>query len=164
MFTPKFQTLLKKESFHPNKVVCLGSQMILIVDFLQDILVPHTWYGADVDAFEKKKKKFGLDSCFLKIIGSDLSLIEICSKIDQFLSGVFFAIENDCLNQNLEKIKINTEDEQFRELNINGILVEIRAFDTSFFEVYTTNKTLIKKISKKFNSSYHTKVSLRKSF
>jgi hypothetical protein len=151
MFKPKFQILLKKENFYPDEVVCLGSQLITIVDFIKIIQIPHIWYSADVDAFGKLPSELGIDSFFMRKIGDDSSLIQICSEINQFLSGVFFAIDAKYANQKIDFVEVGTEDEKFRPMDIDGVLIEIRAFDTSFFELYSDNEIIIKKIAEKFN-------------
>ena len=158
MFKPKFQILLKKEHFRPDEVICLGSQLTKIIEALKVTLVPHTWYVADVDAYGKTVKKYNIASNFLKKIGTDVSLIKICSEIDQFLSGVFLAIKDEFSSRDLDKIEISTEDEQAREINIKGVLLEIRAFDTSFFEICSDDELLIKNLSDKFNAHYKSMV------
>ena len=157
MFKPNFKLILDKDFFCPDKVVCLGSQMISIINFLKHILEPHTWYGADIDAFGKGVKKFTLDPKYIKKIGTDASLIKICSEIDQFLSGLFFAIQNKYSVQKSIALNISTEDEPFRPLNIEGILIEIRTFDTSYFEFFSEDEIIIKKLSNKFKSEYSLK-------
>lgn len=90
MFKPKFELILKADNFSPDTTVCLGSQMVLIVKLLKDHLPMHIWYGADVDAFTNVLNEYNLNSRILKKIGTDQSFIDLCIRIDQFLSGVFF--------------------------------------------------------------------------
>ena len=54
-------------------------------------------------------------------------------------------------SQSFQDVELETEDEPFRPINANGILIEIRAFDTTYFEIYSDNKELIIKISKIYN-------------
>lgn len=147
MFQPKFQILIQKENFNDN-FICLGSQLITIINFLKDVLLPHIWYAADIDVLGETLIDY---SFFLKKIGDDSILIDICAKIDQFLSGIFVAIDNRILNPNIEQIEVGTEDKRFRSLPLDGVLIEIRAFDTSFFEIYTEDEGIIKKLANKFN-------------
>jgi hypothetical protein len=51
---------------------------------------------------------------------------------------------------------IHTEDEQFRPLNLEGVLLEIRAFDTSFFEIYSEDGNLIQALATRFNKKHST--------
>lgn len=151
MFRPKFQLMLSKENFYPSTMVCLGSQMISIINFLETKLPPHTWYSADIDANGQGAKKYNLHSEVIKKIGTDSSLIKICAEIDQFLSGIFFAIENGQQYKSID-IEVDTEDEPFRRLNIDGVLLEIRAFDTSYFDFFSEHEKIIKELSEKFKS------------
>lgn len=48
----------------------------------------------------------------------------------------------------MDRVELETEDEQFRSLELEGILIEIRAFDASYFELYSEDLELIKELSK----------------
>jgi len=148
MFEPTFLIRLDKKAFSHNQVVCLGSQLKSIVKNLSELIEPHVWFGADVDAISPMPKKLGVDSFQLGKIGDSHSLINLCENIDQFLSGVFIAVKEKNQNFKCSELRIGTEDEQFRPLNLDGILIEIRAFDTSYFEVYSDNSVLMEKLSK----------------
>jgi len=139
MYKPKFLITLKANDFYPNNFVCLGSQLITIVRYLQPLLAPHIWLAADIDTF------------LLKKIGDDEAMIKMCAEVDQFLSGDFCAIETQYADQNLQGLEIETEDEQYRPIDINGVLIEIRAVDTSYFEVYSEDRDLMRELAKKFN-------------
>lgn len=155
MFKPKFNLLLETECFYPDQVVCLGSQMVSIIRFLETSLTPHTWYGADVQAVGKPFENTDLSGYQIKKIGTDSNFIHYCSGIVQFVWGTFLCIDNDFADQNIQNVELGTEDEQFRTINCDGVLLEIRTFDTSFFEVYSENDVIIKKLSDKFkNPSY----------
>lgn len=151
MFQPKFKILLKKENFYPAEVICLGSQLITIIQSLKKILSQHIWYAANVDAFSEVPINLNLNSFFLEKIGDDYSFIQICQKIDQFLWGVFLAIDINYSNPNINDIEVSTEDEEFRSIELGGVLIEIRAFDTSFFELYTEDERIINQLAKIFD-------------
>ncbi len=154
MFEPGFRLILDKDAFGQDKVVCLGSQMIEIINLLKGVLEPHVWYAADIDAFGKGMSDHNLSFQGIKKIGTDDSLVSICTEIDQFLSGIFIAIREKSCSQSFIEENISTEDEPFRLLKIDGVLLEIRAFDTSFFEIFSENESLIKELSVKFNEAY----------
>ena len=151
MFNPKYLVYLDKRVFFSDQVVCLGSQLKSVVNNLNDLIEPHIWFCADIDAFSPVTKKLEINSFYLKKIGDDVSLISLCENIDQFLSGVFIAIKKRTQNINCFDLCIGTEDEQFRSLDLGGVLIEIRTFDTSYFEIYSENKDLMKKLSKKYD-------------
>lgn len=152
MFEPKYLIRLDKEAFSYDQVVCLGSQLKSIIKNLCELIEPHVWFGADVDAISPMPKKLGVDSFQLRKIGDSHSLINLCENIDQFLSGVFIAVKEKNQNCKCSELCVETEDEQFRSLNLDGILIEIRAFDTSYFELYSDNPILMNKLSKLYKT------------
>ena len=153
MFAPKYLIRLDKNVFFSDQVVCLGYQLKSIIESLGKLLEPHVWFCADVDAISPIPKKLSIDSFQLKKIGNNSYLIELCENIDQFLSGVFIAVKESNQNIKLMDLCIGTEDDQFRFLDLNGVLIEIRAFDTSYFELYSEDAGLMRKLSKMYNVS-----------
>jgi hypothetical protein len=151
MFNPKFRVTVTSDSFPQDEVICLGTQLISIIISIKNVLPEHIWYGADVDAFGKSRIKYNLNDTQLNIIGTDLQFIEYCYEIDQFIWGVFLCINKNFLPQNIQGVELSTEDESFRPIACDGVLIEIRAFDTTFFEIYSEDKNLISKISKIYN-------------
>lgn len=149
MFEPKYLIRLDNKAFLPEQVVCLGSQLKSVIKNLSELIEAHVWFCADVDAISPIPKKLEINSGQLKKLGHNSSLINLCENIDQFLSGVFIAIIEKNENLKIPNLHIGTEDEQFRPLeDLDGVLVEIRAFDTSYFELYSEDAILMKKLSK----------------
>jgi hypothetical protein len=151
MFKPKYKILITSKCFPQDKVIGLGTQLISIVTSIKNYLLPHIWSGADVDAVGKGAKKYNLNNIQLSLIGSDLQFINYCSEIEQFIWGDFLCIDSNFTSQSFQDIELETEDDPFRPINANGILIEIRAFDTTYFEIYSDNKKLITRISKIYN-------------
>jgi hypothetical protein len=148
MFNPKYRALLTSKCFPRDNAVCLGSQLISIVNVIKNFLPRHIWYGADVDAVGKGATKHKVNNIQLNLIGTDLQFVEYCSEIKQFIWGVFLCIDSNFSSQNIQGVELETEDESFRSINCDGILIEIRAFDTSYFGIYSEDITLIKKYQK----------------
>ncbi|NGX36928.1 MAG: hypothetical protein K1000chlam2_00074 [Chlamydiae bacterium] len=148
MFEPKYLIRLDKRAFPTEQVVCLGSQLISIIKNLSELIESHIWFCADIDAISPIPQKLGVDSFQLTKIGDDPSLVNLCENIDQFLSGVFIAIREKDQNLKYSDLCVGTEDDQFRSLDLDGVLIEIRAFDTSYFEIYSENQELINKLAK----------------
>ncbi|MCH9609381.1 MAG: hypothetical protein S4CHLAM45_05220 [Chlamydiales bacterium] len=148
MFGPKYLIRLDKKAFSRDQFVCLGSQLKAIIKTLSELIEPHVWFGADIDAISPMPKKLGIDSFQLRKIGDSYSLINLCENINQFLSGVFIAVKEKKRNFEYSELRVGTEDERFRSLNLDGVLIEIRAFDTSYYELYSDNLILIEKLSK----------------
>jgi hypothetical protein len=151
MFKPKYRILLSSKCFPPDKFICLGKQLISIVNFIKNLLPQHIWYGADVEAVGKGAQNCNLNSVKLNAIGTDSQFIEYCSGIEQFIWGEFLCVDSNYLSQNITNVELETEDESFRPINCDGVLVEIRTFDTTFFEIYFESIELVDKISKTYN-------------
>ncbi|MBS0625364.1 MAG: hypothetical protein JSS32_04870 [Verrucomicrobia bacterium] len=155
MFKPTYLIRLDRKVFSQDQVVCLGSQLKSIINSLEKLIEPHVWFIADVDAISPIPEKLSINSPKLKKIGNDRSIINVCEHIDQFLSGIFIAIKRENQDFKCSELSVRTEDEQFRSLNLEGILIEIRAFDTSYFEVYSDNHNLMEVLSKIYKVSCH---------
>lgn len=84
-------------------------------------------------------------------IGNHQDFIRYCNLVDQFCSGDFLCIDNAFLPQNIESIELLTEDDQFRPIACEGILLEVQALDTSFFAIYSENQEIQNVISRAFD-------------
>lgn len=153
MFNPRYRLLISCKSFPADQFICLGSQLIFIVNLLKNILPAHVWYGADVDAVGEGAKELDINGFRLNLVGTDQELVQYCSKITQFIWGVFVCIDRNYSPLNFQDIQIETEDEPFRSISCAGILIEIRTFDTSYFEVYSEDEKIIKYLSEKIGFS-----------
>ncbi len=151
MFNPKYRVLLMSKCFPRDKVVCLGTQLISIIDSIKGFLPQHIWYGADIEAVGKGAKKYNLQNIQPNVIGNDLEFIKYCSEIEQFIWGVFFCIDNDLFPQDIQNIELETEDKSFRPIACEGVLIEIRTFDTTYFGIYSDDIELMNKLSGIYN-------------
>ncbi|MEL7431103.1 MAG: hypothetical protein AAGI90_01040 [Chlamydiota bacterium] len=71
------------------------------------------------------------------------------------MSGIFVAIiKKNQTNLSELDLCVGNEDEPFRSLDLDGVLIEIRVFDTSYFEIYSENKLLMEKLAE----LYHAKI------
>lgn len=151
MFNPRYRVLLTSRCFPEDKVVCLGAQLISIINFIKGFLPKHIWFGADVDAVGKGANKYNLNSTQLNVIGDDFHFVEYCSEIEQFIWGVFLCININFSSQKFQGVELETEDEPFRSIPFDGVLIELRAFDTSYFEIFSEDIVLMEKISNMYN-------------
>ncbi len=147
MFNPKYRVLLTSKCFPENKFICLGRQLISLINLLGNFLPNHTWYGADVDAIGKGAMKHNLNNPQLSMIGTDSEFIKYCTNIQQFIWGVFVCIDSHISTQKIQATKLETEEEPFRPISCDGVLIEIRAFDTTFFDIYSENLQFIQQLS-----------------
>ncbi|MBT4936677.1 hypothetical protein HON22_02055 [Candidatus Peregrinibacteria bacterium] len=130
-----------------RNVTCLGKQVLKIINAAKPFTEDCFWYTGDVlitglasdlqSGEVNTTKKFDFkDLC---------TLLEKASEF-QFMSGVFIA--------KLKNLKINLnqklETEEMKTIQIQDAIIEIRIFDTSYFEVYTKNKELKKALQEKF--------------
>lgn len=60
---------------------------------------------------------------------------------------MFLCIDNNLPSQDIYSVELETEDETFRSIACDGILLEIRTFDTTYFGIYSEDYELIKKLS-----------------
>ena len=150
MFNAKYLVRLDKNSF-ADGFICLGKQLVIILNFLENELTPHIWYGANIDANFNTNFLEKYSSFFLKKIGNLSTLKNLAKEVDQFLFGVFIAIQKDYEFSD-NSLQVDTEDDRFRPLGIEGVIIEIRAFDTSYFEIYSDDYQLIRKIADKYST------------
>lgn len=75
------------------------------------------------------------------------ALKDTCLRVDQFMSGIFLAVPHG-LSQPKLQLDAVTEDEPSSD--IGDALLEIRAFDTSYFEIYTPLPELAERLHHRF--------------
>ena len=153
MFNPQYRLLLMLKCFPADVCICLGTQFISLIHVLKDLLPAHTWYGADVDAVGAGASLLNIRGWQPNIIGTDQQLIQYCSEINQFIWGEFICIDSKYSSKSTLNIELETEDLPFRPLSIEGALMEIRMFDTSYIEIYAEGETIITNLSNKFHNS-----------
>jgi hypothetical protein len=127
-------------------VSCLGIHLKSILQILETQTHECVWFIADVDAHQV------IDSLTYKLqepqaFGDTRKLINLSENVDQFLSGVFLAVPvqqvpNHWVNS------FSTERPPFDEME--SAVFEIRAFDTTFIEVFTIEKELLLGLADKF--------------
>jgi hypothetical protein len=137
---------LPGRSINGQSVSCTGLQLVEILMILKVRLTDHRWLIADVSTNDGKIPAeiiFGQ----LSIISSTEELIEISSNIDQYLSGIFLSIPMRINNPRM-RILLDTEDDP--TLDLEDSILEIRAFDTTYFEVYSSELDILRVISNHF--------------
>jgi hypothetical protein len=130
--------VLTDREFDGSEVMCLGSQLAKIVQGIELRLPGLFWYSADVSGSDVDSVKFEAGPR-PRLVGTANDLIVSSNKVTQFYSGVFLACKQ--LGIDFGEQECFTEDPEDRYLP--NVEIEIRAFDTSFFEIYSKNKGLI---------------------
>ena len=150
-FKARYLTRLNSESFR-SETACLGEQLIKLLKLIEPDLCPHIWYGGNIDvSFFKTDFLKNYKGFFLKKIGNMDLLKQVVQDVPQFIWGVFLAVKEELQFED-DQIEIGADDEEFRPLNIEGVIIEIRTFDTSNFEIYSDDYQLIRKIADKYST------------
>ena len=88
------------------------------------------------------------ENSFGKMVANIMDFIKIIREVDQFLSGVFIAYkkrEDNC------ELNYETEDVQFRDFG--NAFIEIRAYDTTCFEIYTSSILVSNLLENKYKNA-----------
>lgn len=150
MYKPQYLIRLKANVFKQFYAACLGEQLLQILLFIENLIPSHVWYGANIETNFNNEYILNFNSFSLKKIGGISNLKKIAKGTDQFFSGVFIVIKFENLIKE-ELIQIDTEDPEFRPLDIDRVIIEIRAFDKSYFEIYSEDYDLMQKIANHYN-------------
>ncbi len=131
-----------------KETACTGAELLLILNIIHPFIESYVWYAADVEIIGEKPFKLGLEEKTPRRIGTINNLHKLAQKTDQFLSGVFFALQYDV--GEIWNREFSTEDESFRDLEEANL--EIRAFDTTYFEIYSNDSKIMSELSKYFHA------------
>jgi hypothetical protein len=131
-----------------NEIVCTtGFQMTKVLQIIKEDLLNCIWYCGDIstncnifdDSSKSRKEYFKLEDTE--------QLMKFAMQIDQFLSGVFLAIPKSICHPNLE---YNFDTERESTTDLGDAILEIRAFDTSFFEFYSSRTEITERLTEYF--------------
>lgn len=128
----------------PNTVACLGLQLQGILGVITQEYPDLIWYVADINAVQVMPDDITRSDPAPKYIGSKERIIDFAGLFDQFLTGVFLAVPMESHTRMPNQMYV-TEDLPFRK--IDPAVLEIRAFDTSYFEIYSTEKHILTRLS-----------------
>jgi hypothetical protein len=131
-----------------ERVSCTGRQLSIILNALGALGDNYAWFAADVSANEKLPPALSLQDTALFRVGDIREFKEACGQVEQYLTGVFLAVPSAGENT-LWRCAFNTEDPPFRDLG--KAVLEIRAFDTTYFEVYAVERSLLEPLASRFN-------------
>jgi hypothetical protein len=122
-------------------VSCTGSQFVLLVNSLAKQLENCYLYIADISATSSLLPSTLVEnSANFKKVGKTQELVQLISQIDQLASGIFLAIPESIIEQDLSG-EFDTEGEPTEDLG--NAMIEIRALDTNYFEVYYSEHLLL---------------------
>jgi hypothetical protein len=145
MARAKFFLKLDITAMNDGDICCTGRQIASLINTLDKSL---NWYAADINVNSTTKL---LDKYTLRrptLIGSCSEAVNIINNIDQLLSGILLGVPNDIKKPSWNNRSFFTEDDQYQELG--DALVEIRAFDTSCLEIYTSTTKIVDIITENY--------------
>ena len=155
MTIPKYCTRLTGDVLERKLISCTGQQLCKILRSLIKINVELTWYLADISTISKPKDWDVFTSNKPLLLGGADMLIERCSMVEQFTSGVFLGVSKKEAGYSWSN-EYDTEDVAFIDNEIAEI--EIRAFDTTYFEVYSSNLEVHEMLSQKYQVNVDKKI------
>lgn len=139
---PTFILRLSGEHFQ-NEISCLGEQLVQILTCIQLETSNFTWFAFDVFGGGNQPSEVLFPKPYSVILNTD-ELINRAKEIAQFHSGVFIGIKKG------KDIVWDSgrlpETEESEGLQHPEAEIEIRPFDTSYFEIYGTDINIKNKI------------------
>lgn len=139
---------LTGEHFNSERFSCTGEQLGIILDRLKPLIKSCDWYIADLENIPGPTNSL-YESHKPVLIGSTEALLDFTRTVSQFSSGIFLAVPNINSVVHWER-SFWTDDEPFQELD--EAFLEIRAFDTSYFEIYAERADLIRDLANSFGA------------
>ena len=128
-------------------VVCLGSQVATILASI-DKVVPHlSWYAADVEC---TGGRFGRRTQTAVRVGGADALMDEVLRVHQFMSGVFVGVPPELAEPRFREGGLWTDDDEGADLG--DAVVEVRAFDTTYISVASTNEALLRSLESAFGT------------
>lgn len=140
---------LSGEQINGDRICCTGHQLATVLQHLKPLLKDEQWYIADIAANHGLPLALTPAESNVVNIGEIEDLIRFTFQIDQYLSGIFLAIPSH-LNPTWNR-HFDTEDEPTN--NLGDAILEIRAFDTSYFELYTSKPQLLDALHASFETT-----------
>ena len=136
MITREVFKMLIDKAKHQADYSCSGLQLAKILSLFLNSEMLFSWY-----VFDTQNPSFNSPVDYYE---NTPLLMDKVSKVEQFMSGVFIAVKaGDDVNWNERHLPVTEEDEGIQH---EKAILEIRAFDTTYFEVYSFNKRVIEKI------------------
>lgn len=126
---PKLGFRVVGQELDENEVCCTGRQTALLLQKLNELHSGTVWYASDLVWSTGVVGESGTPIR----LGDYNKTRKILGSIDQFQFGILLGFEEGNLPKNF-KAKHFTEDMPYSENE--GALIEVRLFDTTYFEVY----------------------------
>jgi hypothetical protein len=129
---------------------CTGHQLALVVASLRSVASDCVWFVADLEAQGYSLPPAWINAHTPIMFGATDELAAFAEGVPQFLAGVFLAAPSARLPPVWSR-SFWTDDEPFEELD--GTILEIRAFDTSWIEVYADEEARLHGLAQRFGGA-----------
>ncbi len=144
---PRYKLSLNGNDIDNSPISCSGTQLKNILSKVSHIITTENWFACDITTLSNDDEWKKFNSYDPQFFGSTTELIIAVGCIEQFLSGVFLVKASGDTSGFSDSY--STEDEPYRENEM--ALIEIRAFDTDLFEIYSSNQIMLETIGTEFN-------------
>ena len=138
---------LSGEAVNGRRLCGLGSQLARIVTLASAVLGEVVWYGADVEIVGNSSLASLISSPAPYPVGQSRQLVAFAESVDQFLRGVFLAVKVEKSHPQFRSY-VDTEDPV--DADLGDAILEVRAFDTTCFEMLTKDKGVADSLAQAF--------------
>lgn len=128
--------------------VCLGRQLAELLRAIETVHPELRWYGGDIQAIGPRSMSARKPTPVL--LGSTEALVQAARAVEQFESGVFVGVSGSVSCPVFRAGGLWTEDEE--DADLGDALIEVRAFDTSYWSIGTTDAKVVSQIGERFES------------
>ena len=146
MTAPRFCLSLTGAEINESEFSCSGEQLCLLLTELMTVQRDIKWFACDVSAVNLPLYWKSFSDGTPREVGTADDFLRQIKAVEQFESAVIFATDGDSTQEfSLEHF---TEDERFTDIEFANL--QIRAFDTTYFELYSTDKALLEEVHNRF--------------
>lgn len=132
-------------------VSCTGLQLIKILKCFENFLPRCNWYAADMSANNVVMELSPFSEPFPKCLESFEQLLYLSFQVDQFYSGIIFAVPEETKVLFWPDRSYITDD--FPEKLLGEAIIELRLFDTSYFEIYSSEEAYLNSLASELEIS-----------
>ena len=142
MTISKFCLVINGHSIDQSSLSCTGYQLSKLMRILELKKSKIYWYACDIEVVDNVNYWLEFDGWRPRLLGNYLNKKKAIENTSQFLSGVFLGVLGN--HDFVWRDEYSTEDPPFGE--IEAALLQIRAFDTTNFEIYSANQSILNEI------------------
>lgn len=147
---PKGVIRLTGQQVSGEEVSCTGAQLVKLLQVLKVSGDNFHWFAADISTNDNFIPSFLINGYQPFYVGTTEKLIQASSQINQYFSGIFLAVSQKVKAPIWGVRSFETEDEPTDALG--DAILEIRAFDTTYFEIYSSDLSVLKLLCDCFGS------------